>query len=99
MATQLARALAAAHAQGIVHRDLKPENIIRTPAGLVKVLDFGIARSEQLAGARLTEPEARIGTPAYMAPEQIRGADVDFRADLFALGVLVSRDGVRHEPL
>jgi serine/threonine protein kinase len=89
IATQLARALAAAHAQGIVHRDLKPENIIRTPAGMVKVLDFGIARSEQLTGARLTEPEARIGTPAYMAPEQIRGEDVDFRADLFAFGVLV----------
>jgi eukaryotic-like serine/threonine-protein kinase len=89
IATQLARALAAAHAQGIVHRDLKPENIIRTPAGIVKVLDFGIARSEQLSGDRLTEPDARIGTPAYMAPEQIRGADVDFRADLFAFGVLV----------
>jgi hypothetical protein len=55
----------------------------------VKVLDFGIARSEQLTGARLTEPESRIGTPAYMAPEQIRGEDVDFRADLFAFGVLV----------
>jgi eukaryotic-like serine/threonine-protein kinase len=89
IATQLARALAAAHAQAIVHRDLKPENIIRTPAGIVKVLDFGIARSEHLTGARLTEPEARIGTPAYMAPEQIRGAEVDFRADLFAFGVLV----------
>ncbi len=89
IATQLARALAAAHAQGIVHRDLKPENIIRTPAGTVKVLDFGIARSEQLTGARLTEPEARIGTPAYMAPEQIRGEDVDFRTDLFAFGILV----------
>jgi serine/threonine-protein kinase len=89
IATQLARALAAAHAQGIVHRDLKPENIIRTPAGIVKVLDFGIARFEQLTGTRLTESDSRLGTPAYMAPEQIRGEDVDFRADLFAFGVLV----------
>src|SRR5262249_4305658 len=89
IATQLARALAAAHAQGVVHRDLKPENVIRTPAGIVKVLDFGIARIEHEAGASLTEPEARIGTPAYMAPEQVRGEKVDFRTDLFAFGVLV----------
>ncbi len=89
IALQLARALAAAHAQGVVHRDLKPENIIRTAAGAVKVLDFGVARVEQFASVRLTEPATRIGTPAYMSPEQIRGEDVDFRADLFAFGLLV----------
>jgi hypothetical protein len=89
IALQLARALAAAHAQGVVHRDLKPENIIRTAAGVVKVLDFGVARVEQFASVRLTEPATRIGTPAYMSPEQIRGEDVDFRADLFAFGLLV----------
>jgi serine/threonine protein kinase len=89
IAVDVARALGAAHAQGIVHRDLKPENAIRTPAGAVKVLDFGIARTENLAPARLTEDGTRLGTPACMAPEQARGLDVDFRTDLFAFGVLV----------
>jgi len=86
---QLARALAAAHAHGIVHRDLKPENIILTPAGRVKVLDFGIARVESLTPTRLTETGTIVGTPAYMAPEQAQGFDVDFRTDLFAFGVLL----------
>jgi serine/threonine protein kinase len=85
---QLARALAAAHAQGIVHCDLKPENIVRTTAGLVKVLDFGIARVENLTAGG-PPPQAFVGTPGYMAPEQIRGDEVDFRADVFALGVIL----------
>lgn len=89
IAVQLARALAAAHAQGVVHRDLKPENVVRSGAGVVKVLDFGIARMENAAGARLTPTGDMIGTPAYMAPEQIRRQRVDFRTDLFALGLLV----------
>jgi serine/threonine protein kinase len=89
IATQLARALAAAHAQGVVHRDLKPENVVRTPAGVVKILDFGIARMESLIPAHLTGDSGPLGTPGYMAPEQIRGQDVDFRADLFSFGVLV----------
>jgi serine/threonine protein kinase len=86
---QLARALAAAHAQGVVHRDLKPENVVRTAAGVVKVLDFGLARMEGLTPAHLTEEGDAPGTPGYMAPEQIRGQDVDFRADLFSFGVVV----------
>ena len=86
---QLARALAAAHAQGVVHRDLKPENVVRTAAGVVKVLDFGLARMEGLTPADLTEDGDAPGTPGYMAPEQIRGQDVDFRADLFSFGVVV----------
>jgi len=86
---QLALALAAAHAHGIVHRDLKPENIILNPAGQVKVLDFGIARVESLTPTRLTETGTIVGTPAYMAPEQAQGLDVDFRTDLFAFGVLL----------
>lgn len=89
IATQLARALATAHAQGVVHRDLKPENVVRTPAGVVKILDFGIARIENLDPVRLTEDGAVLGTPAYMAPEQLRGQPGDFRTDLFAFGLLI----------
>jgi hypothetical protein len=89
IAIQLARAIAAAHEQGVVHRDLKPENVVRTAAGTVKVLDFGIARTENSSGSSLIEADDAVGTPGYMAPEQIRGQRVDFRADQFAFGVLV----------
>ena len=89
IALQLARALAAAHAQGVVHRDLKPENVVRTAAGVIKVLDFGVARMESLIPAHLTADGDALGTPGYMAPEQIRGEKVDFRADLFSFGALV----------
>ena len=89
IALQLARALATAHIQGVIHRDLKPENVIRTPAGVVKVLDFGIARAESLVPSRLTQAGSILGTPAYMSPEQAQSRDVDFRTDLFSFGVLV----------
>ena len=89
IAIQLARALAAAHAQGVVHRDLKPENVVRTAVGVVKVLDFGLARVESQTPSHPTGDGDASGTPGYMAPEQIRGQDVDFRTDLFALGLLV----------
>lgn len=89
IALQLARALATAHIQGVIHRDLKPENVIRTPAGVVKVLDFGVARAESLVPARLTQTGSILGTPAYMSPEQAQSRDVDFRTDLFSFGVLV----------
>jgi serine/threonine protein kinase len=94
-AVEMARALTAAHEHGVVHRDLKPENVIRTADGGLKILDFGLARFEVLqlgpgaSTSRLTEPGAMLGTPGYMAPEQIRGANVDSRADLFALGVFL----------
>lgn len=97
-ALAIGRALEAAHALGIVHRDLKPENIIRTPDGGIKILDFGLAsiQASPLAKAhsgedevRLTLPGMLLGTPSYMSPEQLKGRDVDFRADLFAFGVLL----------
>lgn len=89
---QVARGLAAAHAAGVVHRDLKPENIIRSRQGEVKILDFGIARIEAPSGPdmpRLTGTGAVLGTPGYMSPEQLDGADVDQRSDIFALGILL----------
>ncbi len=89
--TAIAEALAAAHQRGIVHRDLKPENIIRRDDGQIKILDFGIARSATAAAptaTRLTQAGTALGTPGYMAPEQLSGGDVDARADQFAFGVL-----------
>lgn len=83
---QIASALAEAHAHGIVHRDLKPPNVMVTRHGL-KVLDFGIAKNS--TEAPLTEANMVVGTPAYMAPEQMRGHDADARADLFALGLVL----------
>ena len=86
---QLARALAEAHTVGIVHRDLKPENVIKTPSGVVKILDFGLALSEQGTQPRLTHTGIVVGTPAYLSPEQVRGQQADFRSDLFALGLVL----------
>jgi serine/threonine protein kinase len=91
MGAAIARALATAHAAGIVHRDLKPENVVRTPAGDVKILDFGVARFREPLGSTLTlaGPGTLLGTPAHMSPEQLRGDPVDERTDLFSLGVLL----------
>ena len=92
VSVQVARALAAAHACGIVHRDLKPENVVCGEQGSVKILDFGIARSPAIAGqprTRLTEAGTIVGTPGYMSPEQIEAQDVDFRSDIFSLGVVL----------
>ncbi|MGE5242620.1 MAG: serine/threonine-protein kinase [Betaproteobacteria bacterium] len=89
---ELAAALAAAHARGIAHRDLKPENVMRTRDGRLKVLDFGLAQlvdSTRPEASAVTRPGLLIGTPAYMAPEQLRGQPADARADVFALGVLM----------
>lgn len=80
-------ALAAAHAGGVVHRDVKSQNLLLTRDGGVKVLDFGFARVDALAG--LTARSLVLGTPEYAAPEQIEGRPVDGRADLYSLGVVL----------
>ena len=85
IALQICSGLKEAHAQGIVHRDLKPENVMVDSAGNVKIMDFGIARSMD-AATRLTGSLA--GTPAYMAPEQVSGKPVDYRTDIYSLGLV-----------
>jgi serine/threonine-protein kinase len=94
IASDIGKALAAAHERGIVHRDLKPENIILTTSGTVKVVDFGLAQfdvaAEDLASVtRLTDPGTMAGTPPYMAPEQLLGQPTSPRTDQFAFGVLL----------
>jgi predicted Ser/Thr protein kinase len=92
-ARALADALACAHAAGIVHRDLKPENVMRGRDGRLKILDFGLARMDPGVNKdtlpRVTLPGAVVGTPAYMAPEQLNGERGDARTDVFALGMLL----------
>lgn len=83
---QVLRGLAAAHEAGITHRDLKPGNLLRTPDGTVKILDFGLARAGDVTRTR---PHMRAGTVAYMSPEQLRGAAIDARSDLWSAGVVL----------
>jgi hypothetical protein len=85
---QIADALHAAHGRGIVHRDLKPENVLRDESGRIKIVDFGLARPVAPAAPGLTAAGVFVGTPGYMAPEQLRGQAVDARADVFAFGVM-----------
>jgi serine/threonine protein kinase len=98
IAAQIASALNATHSAGIVHRDIKPENVMVRRDGLVKVLDFGLAKLTERPAASVdteaatmikanTDPGTVLGTPQYMSPEQARGLEVDARSDIFSLGV------------
>ncbi|MFN2530691.1 MAG: protein kinase [Pyrinomonadaceae bacterium] len=109
VATQVAGALSAAHAAGIIHRDIKPENIMLRHDGIVKVLDFGLAKlSEQVTGVVDTEAAtlavaktdagAVLGTTNYMSPEQARGLQVDSRTDIFSLGASIYETIAGHLP-
>ena len=102
VAAQVAGALAEAHAAGIIHRDIKPDNLMIRPNGLVKVLDFGLAKLVEEPGSRTPGPDSEtataavdteaghvVGTPHYMSPEQARGLKVDTRTDIFSLGVVL----------
>lgn len=105
---QIASALTAAHAAGVIHRDIKPENIMLRKDGLVKVLDFGLAkllthekfadRTDVPTDTFLTDPGAAMGTPRYMAPEQVWGQAVDGRADVWSLGVVLYEIVTGHAP-
>src|SRR6185369_15731440 len=84
---QVARALDYAHFRGIIHRDIKPANVMISHQGEVKLMDFGIARDDKLSD--LTETGTGLGTPSYMSPEQILGDKLDYRSDMFSLGVVL----------
>lgn len=83
---QIAAGLSAIHAESIVHRDLKPENALLTRTGLVKIVDFGVARLD--SSSTITLEGLMVGTPAYIAPEYIETGEVDHRGDIYALGIL-----------
>ena len=93
--SQIAKGLAAAHRRGVIHRDLKPENVFVTEDGVVKVLDFGLARHQELTETSSVDTSFRsqpglvLGTAAYMSPEQVRGETADARSDIFALGAVL----------
>ncbi|HEV8608577.1 MAG TPA: serine/threonine-protein kinase, partial [Thermoanaerobaculia bacterium] len=112
LATQIAEGLVAAHARGVIHRDIKPANVFVTSTGLVKIMDFGLAKilqspaAESLTGSELeltqtsdlTTPGLAMGTVSFMSPEQVRGEEVDARSDLFSFGALLYDMAVGEPP-
>ena len=88
-ATDIATGMAVAHQQGIIHRDLKPANVLINDEGLLKIVDFGVAAAQHQGDTQLTKTGYVIGSPKYMAPEQILGKKVDERADIYSLGVIL----------
>jgi hypothetical protein len=97
LVAQVLDALGHAHREGIVHRDMKPGNLILSESGVVKVMDFGIAR--MVGAEHLTTDGDHMGNPAYMAPEQVAGGEVDGRADLYGVGVILYRLLTSHLPV
>lgn len=89
LGVQLADALESAHSKGIVHRDLKPANVLIDNDSLLKIVDFGVAAAQSQGDTQLTKTGYVIGSPKYMAPEQILGKKVDERADIYSLGVIL----------
>ncbi len=91
VAAQVCRGLVAAHSNGVIHRDLKPENVLLDVDGNLKIVDFGLALPtlETSHSQRLTQAGTVLGTPVYMAPEQLEGQEADFRSDIFSFGVLL----------
>jgi serine/threonine-protein kinase len=85
----MANGMAVAHQVGIIHRDLKPANILINEEGLLKIVDFGVAAAASSGDTQLTKTGYVIGSPKYMAPEQILGKKVDHRADIYSIGVIV----------
>jgi serine/threonine-protein kinase len=85
----IAKGMAVAHGVGIIHRDLKPANVLINDEGVVKVVDFGVAAAQHQGDTQLTKTGYVIGSPKYMAPEQILGKKVDERADIYSLGVIL----------
>ena len=105
LGVQMAEGLAAAHSKGVVHRDLKPENVILSRSGTLKILDFGLARtdvppppSDETPTSAPTQPGVVLGTLSYMSPEQARGQAVDPRGDIFALGCVLYEMLAGHPP-
>ena len=89
LVASICRGMAQAQAAGVVHRDLKPANILINDDDLVKIVDFGLAAAARKADSRLTKSGILVGTPTYMAPEQVRGRTIDSRTDIYTLGVIL----------